>query len=358
MLLDFFKVSTTPLIGVDISSSSIKVLQLSKADDGKYRLDAYAVELLPVQAVVDKNIKASDKVGVVLRQAVKKIGSRRKFIAMAVAGASVVTRTIQINKEFNDNEIVEQIEIEADRYIPYPLEEVYYDFEIIGPSEKNPDLMDVLLAAARIETVDMRIAVAEEAGLKATIVDVETLAMEKAFSLIAEHLPIKGPNSVIAMVDIGATTTTLYVFKNSKIIYSRDQAFGGRHLTDEIQRRYGLSVEEATAAQKYGGLPEDYTAEVLEPFKETIVQQVSRAIQVFFSSSEESEIHYIVLVGGIAALPGVETLLQNKMLIKTMVGNPFVDMQIDPSINKNVLAEDAPALMMTCGLALRTFDSE
>lgn len=358
MLLDFFKISTTPLIGVDISSSSVKVLQLSKSTDGKYCVDAYAIELLPPQCVVDKTIKASDKVGAVLRQVVKKIGNRRKFIAMAVAGSSVVTRTIQINKEFSNEEIVEQIEIEADRYIPYPLEEVYYDFEIIGPSEKNPDLMDVLLAAARIETVDMRIAVAEEAGLKATIIDVETLAMEKAFSLIVEHLPTKGTGNVVAMIDIGATTTTLYVFKNSKIIYSRDQAFGGKHLSDEIQRRYGLSVEEAAAAQKYGGLPEDYITEVLEPFKETIVQQVSRAIQVFFSSSEESEIHYIVLVGGIAALPGLEALIQNKMAIKTMIGNPFADMQVASSLNKNALAEDAPALMMTCGLALRTFDSE
>ncbi len=357
MLLDFFKISSTPLIGIDISSSSVKVLQLSQVN-GKYCVDAYGADLLPPQSVVEKNIKATDKVGAVLRQIIKKIGISRKFAAMAVAGSSVITRTIQINKEFSDAEIIEQIEIEADRYIPYPLEEVYYDFEIIGPSVKNADLMDVLLAAARIETVDMRIAVAEEAGLKATIIDVETLAMEKSFSLVAEHLPTKGVGSVVAVIDIGATATTLYVFKDLRIIYSRDQAFGGKHLTDEIQRRYGLSVEEAAAAQKYGGLPEDYITEVLEPFKETIIQQVSRAIQVFFSSSEETEIHFIVLAGGIAALPGLEALVQGKMAIKTLIGNPFADMQVSEKVNKNLLMEEAPALMMTCGLALRTFDNE
>jgi type IV pilus assembly protein PilM len=349
--------TTTPLMGVDISSSSIKVLQLSK-DQGKYCLDAYTIEFLPPQNVVDKTIKAVDTVGAALRRAVKKIKNRRKLVALAVAGSSVITRVIQINKEFNDSEIIEQIEIEADRYIPYPLEEVYYDFEIMGPSLKNPDLMDVLLAAARMETVDMRVSVAEEAGLKAVIIDVETLAMEKAFSLIAEQLPHQGMGSIIAMLDIGATNTTLYIFKDLKVIYSRDQVFGGKHLTDEIQRRYGLSAEEAIAAQKYGGLPEDYVTEVLEPFKETIIQQVNRAVQVFFSSSEENAIHHMVLVGGIAALPGLDALIQNKMNIKALVGNPFANMQISPDINKSVLADDAPALMMTCGLAMRTFDSE
>jgi len=297
-------------------------------------------------------------VGNVLRQVMKKASIRRKFIALAVAGASVVTRTIQINREFNDAEIVEQIEIEADRYIPYPLEEVYYDFEVMGVSPKNADLMDVLLSAARIETVDMRVAVAEEAGLKATVIDVETLAMERAFALVAEQLPTKGIGSVVAMVDIGATNTVLYVFKDLQIIYSRDQVFGGKHLTDEIQRRYGLSVEEAVATQKSGGLPEDYITEVLEPFKETIVQQISRAIQVFFSSNEETEIHYIVLAGGIASLFGIETLVQNKMAIKTLIGNPFSSMKISEKINKNALMEEAPALMMACGLALRNFDDD
>jgi len=171
-------------------------------------------------------------------------------------------------------------------------------------------------------------------------------------------LSTKGIGNNVALLDIGATNTVLYVFKNLRSIYSREQGFGSKHLTDEIQRRYGLSMEEAIAAQRYGGLPEDYITEVLEPFKETVVQQINRALQVFFSSSEETEIHYIILAGGVAILPGLEALIQSKLTIKTIIANPFADMQISPHVNKNLLTEDAPGLLIACGLALRTFENE
>lgn len=356
-MFDFFKVKSTPLIGVDISSSTIKILELNRVED-KYSVNTYGVELLPPQSIVEKNIQAVDKVAEVIRGLAKRIGVSQKLASLAVAGSSVITRLIQINAEYNDDQIIQQIEIEAERYIPYPLEEVYYDFQIIGPSTKHPDLMDVLLAAARVEAVDTRVAAVTEAGFKVTVVDIEALAMERAFALVVNHLPTKGIGNTIALLDIGATSTSLYVFKDLRTIYMRDEAFGGKHLTDEIQRRYGLSVEEAIAAQKYGGLPEDYNTEVLEPFKETIIQQVSRALQVFFSSSEETEIQFIVLAGGVAMLPGLDALLQNKLSIKTFVANPFADMQVSSRVNKTILHEDAPGLMMACGLALRTFDNE
>lgn len=356
-MFDFFKFKTTPLVGIDISSSSIKVLELSRVS-GKYLVETYGIELLPSETIIEKNIKDVNKVAAGIRRLINRVGVTRKFSAIAVAGTSVLNRIIQMNAEFNTAEIEEQIEVEADRYIPYPLEEVYYDFEVIGPSTKNPNLMDVLLAASRIETVDTRVSAVTEAGLKATVVDVETLAMERAFSLVAKDLPSSSFGSSIALVDIGATNTVLYIFRDLRIIYSRDQAFGGKHLTDEIQKRYGLSAEEAIAAQKYGGLPEDYTAEVLEPFKETIVQQIGRALQVFFSSGEEAEVHNIVLAGGVAMLPGLETLIQEKLAIKTIIANPFSDMQVSAKVNKTSLMDDGPGLMMACGLALRTFDNE
>lgn len=355
--LDFFKVRTTPLVGVDISSSTVKVLELSRVND-KYLVETYGVELLPPQSVVEKNVKSVHEVGQTLKRLINRLGVKRKFAAVAVAGSSVILRTIQLNGEYTDDQIIEQIEIEADRYIPYPLEEVYYDFEILGPSLKHQELVDVLLAAARIETVDTRIAAVSEGGLKPTMIDVESLAMERAFALVVSQLPEHGKENNIVLVDIGASVTSLYVFRNLKAIYSRDQAFGGKHLTDEIQRRYGLSADEAIAAQKYGGLPEDYTTEVLEPFKETIIQQISRALQIFFSSSEETEAQYIVLAGGVAQLPGLEALIQTKLSIKTFIANPFSEMEVSTRVNRNALNEDAPGLLMSLGLALRTFDDE
>lgn len=326
--------------------------------NGQYKVETYGEVLLPPLTVIEKNIKGVDKVAESLRALIRQIGVRRKFAAIAVAGSAVLSRIIQMNAEFTERELEEQIELEADRYIPYPLDEVYFDFEIIGLNTKNPNLIDVLLAAARFETVDIRISAVTEAGLKPTVVDLESLVMERAFGLVVNHLPAKGAGVTIALIDIGATNTTLYVFKDLKVIYNRDQAFGGKHLTDEIQKRYGLSLEEAIAAEKFGGLPEDYVTEVLEPFKETIVQQVSRALQTFSSSAEEAEVNHIVLAGGVSLLPGLESLIQEKLSFKTFIANPFSEMEISTKVDKNSLMADAPGLMMACGLALRTFDNE
>lgn len=356
-MFNFFKLNSTPLVGVDISSGSIKAVELSLVEQ-EYVVETYGIELLPPLSVVEKNVKAVDKVTETIRKLAKRVGIKRRYAALAVAGSSVLTRVIQINAGYDDNQIIEQIELEADRYIPYPMEEVYFDFEVIGPSAKHPDLVDVLLASSRMETLDIRVAALTEAGFKTTIVDVETLAMERAFPLVAAGLPEKGQGSNIALVDIGATNTGLYVFRDGVTLYNRDQAFGGKHLTDEIQRRYSLSPEEAVVAQKYGGLPEDYTTEVLEPFKEVVVQQINRALQVFFSSSNETAIHYIVLAGGAAILPGLDVLLQNKLAIKTIVANPFSEMRVSAAVNRAALMENAPSLMIACGLALRNFNDE
>lgn len=356
-MFGFLKPKKTPLVGVDISSSSIKILELSRTQ-GRYVVENYGIEFLPTQSVVERNIKDVTIVGAAISKLIKRMGSKRSFAAVAVAGSSVLTRTIQLSADLNEAEMADQIEIEADRYIPYPLEEVYYDFEVLDPMPKHPEFVNVLLAATRVETLDLRVAAIVAAGLKATVVDVEGLAMERAFELITEHLPTKRAGDNVAVFDLGAANSTLYVFKDRHSIYNRDQAFGGKHLTDEIQKRYGLSVEEAAAAQKYGGLPEDYTTEVLALFKDTVVQQIGRALQIFFSSSEEAEIHYIVLAGGVATLPGLDLLIQEKLNIKTSIANPFAEMEIATRVNKNNLMDEAPGLMLTCGLALRTFDDE
>ncbi len=344
-------------MGIDISSSSIKILELSRVN-GRYHVENYGIEFLPLQSMRERNIKEVHTVGERIRRLMKRMECKLPFAAIAVAGPSVLTRIIQLSADLNEAEMSDQIEVEAERYIPYPLEEVYYDFEVLDSVPKRPELVNVLLAATRIETLDMRVAAIANAGLQTTVVDVEGLALERAFGLIADHIPVTGADNNVAVVDLGASNSTLYVFKGRRSIYSRDQAFGGKHLTDEIQRRYGLSPAEAAAAQKYGGLPEDYTTEVLALFKETIVQQIGRALQVFFSSSEEAEIHYIVLAGGVAMLPGLDALIQEKLNIKTSIANPFLEMTIAAHVNKNNLMEEASGLMLTCGLALRTFDNE
>ena len=344
-----------PLIGLDISSTAVKLLELSETN-GRYRVESYAVEPLPANSVVEKNIADVEAVGESIRRAVKRSGTRNKSAAVAVAGSSVITKVISMSATLKDDEMESQIELEADQYIPYPLDEVRMDFEVLGPSEKNPDMVDVLLAASRSENVETRISALEIGGLTPRVVDVEAYALENSFALLAEQLPDGGYDQTIAVIDVGATMTTLNVLHDRKIIYTREQVFGGKQLTEEIMRRYGLSYEEAGMAKRQGGLPDNYIPEVLDPFKDAMTQQVSRSLQFFFSSSQYNSVDQIILAGGSASIPGIDELIEDKIGTATSIANPFANMSLAPRVKPQTLSNDAPALMIACGLALRSFD--
>src|SRR5690606_1961522 len=328
--------------------------ELSRQGD-RYRVESYAVKALPPNAVVEKNINEVETVGETVQSVVHLAKCKSKNAAVAVAGSAVITKMIEMPAGLDDDAMETQITLEADQYIPYPLEEVAIDFEVQGVSERNPDQVDVLLAACRRENVDLRVEVLELAGLNAKIVDVEAYAMERAFSLLAEQLEDQ-EDQVVAIVDIGATMTTLSVLVDGKTIYTREQLFGGKQLTEEIQRRYGLSVEEAGLAKKQGGLPDDYETEVLGPFKEAVVQQVTRSLQFFFSASQYNDVDYIILAGGVASMEGVVNLIEEKLGTQTIVANPFAGMSVSSRVNAVALANDAPSLMIVTGLAMRSFD--
>lgn len=354
-MLGLFTKKANTLLGIDISSTSVKLLELSRSG-GRYKVEAYAVEPLPINAVVEKNIAELEGVGQALARVTAKAKTGVKAVAVAVAGSAVITKTIEMEAGLNDDELENQLKIEADQYIPYPLEEVAIDFEVQGTSVRNPERVEVLLAACRKENVEVREAALALAGLTAKVVDVEAYALERAYGLLAEQLGGERDEMTVAVVDIGATMTTLSVLHNGRTIYTREQLFGGRQLTEEIQRRYGLSVEEAGLAKKQGGLPDDYESEVLLPFKEAVVQQVSRSLQFFFAAGQFNDVDYIMLAGGTASIPDLDRLIQQKIGTQTLVANPFADMALSGKVNAGALASDAPALMIACGLAMRSFD--
>ena len=352
---DLFTKKQPVVLGLDISSTAIKLLELSQSGD-RLRVESYAVEPLPANSVIEKNIADVEAVGAAIKRAVKRSASRTKLAAVAVAGSAVITKIIAMPAALTEDEMEQQIELEADQYIPYPLEEVNLDFEIIGPSENDPERIDVLLAASRSENVDIRIAAIELAGLKAKIVDVEAYAIENAFSLLIPQLPEQGIDQTIAIIDIGATMTTLNVMHDRKTIYTREQVFGGKQLTEEIQRRYGLSYEEAGMAKRQGGLPDNYVPEVLEPFKDAMTQQVSRSLQFFYGSSQYNNVDHIILAGGSAMILGIDEMIANKLGVHTSVANPFTNMTLASRVKAQSLSNDAPALMIAAGLAMRSFD--
>ena len=352
MLRGFGTAKTSQVLGIDISSTTVKLLELSQSGD-RYRVESYAVAPLPPEAVVEKNVNQVETVGGLIRELVSRSKTRAQHAVVAVAGSAVIIKTIPMPAGLSEEDLEAQLTVEADQYIPYPLEEVALDFEELGPVVDRDDQVNVLLAACRQETIESRVDAIEVAGLTPAIMDVEVFAMERALALLKTQMPMANPET-IAMVDIGASMTTLSVYAGGESVYTREQLFGGKQLTDEIMNRYDLSFEEAGRAKKQGGLPEDYESEVLEPFREAVVQQVSRSLQFFFSSSEYTELDCIVLCGGVAAIAGLAEIIEERLSTPTIVANPFADMSVGSRVNAQALAKDAPAMMVACGLAMRS----
>lgn len=352
-MLELFGKKSNVLLGIDISSSSIKLLELSKSGS-KYKVENYSSRLLPENCVVEKNITNLELVGDTLLKLASVVKTNSMNAAVAVSGSAVITKTIEMNASLNDADMENQIIVEADQYIPYPLEEVAIDFERQEISPKNPDMVQVLLAACKKENVDLRVAALEIGGFTAKVVDIEAYAMERAYGLLQSQMEIDvEDNSLVAIMDIGGIMTTLYILSEGKTIYTREQLFGGLQLTNEVQNRYGLSPIEADTAIKNGDLPEGYEAEVLTPFKEEITEQVSRSLQFFFSSSQYNDVELIVLAGGVAATQGLAQQIQESLSTPTIVANPFANMKVGSKVNKALLENDASSLMMACGLAMR-----
>lgn len=355
--LDFLHASLPPLIGVDISSSSIKIVELSEVPKkGGLVVERYAIELLPKDAVSDGNITNLDAVAETLQRAWKRMGSRIRNVSLALPAAAVITKKIMLPAGMREEDLEYQVESEANQYIPFALEEVNLDFQVIGPAPGNPGEVEILLAASRKANVEDRVAVAQTAGLKSLVVDVEPYAAEMAFDQIRAQLPDGAVDKCVALVDIGASVMNVNVLRNGQSVYTRDQQVGGDQLTQQIQSVFGLSAEESESAKRNGGLPDSYESDVLSPFRENVVMEIARALQFFFTSTQYNEVDYIVLAGGCAVLPGLDDAVATRTQVSTMVANPFALMTLSSRIKPRQLQMDAPSLIVACGLAMRRFD--
>ncbi len=344
------------LAGLDITTSSIKLIELTQ-NGRNFAVECYAAEPSPPNSITEKSIVDAEAVGEAVRRAVKRAGTKSAEVAIAISGDAAITKIIQMPANLNENDMEAQVEIQADQYIPFPMEEVSFDFQVIGESENDPDMVDVLLVATRTENVDQRRAAVEAAGLKARVVDVEPFALENACSLMIHQMPDAGIGHQVAVVDFGASSTTFSVLEDLRVIYTRDFNFGGQQLTEEIMRIYGLSLEDAGRAKKEGGLPSNYQPEVLDPFIDDMTQQVSRSLQFFLASGGGREQPEQILVcGGCANIPGVADLIASKVGIPTEIGDPLGNMKISSRARSQGVQADATALLTACGLALRSFD--
>jgi type IV pilus assembly protein PilM len=343
-----------PIIGLDIGASSIRLVQLS-AHGSSYRIEHFAIEPLPQGVIVEKSVQDVVAISDAIKSAIRKSGSSSKYCAVAVSGSAVFTKTISLPSNLAQADIESQVQIEANQYIPYPLDEISLDFEVLGPSARNADMVDILLAASKNENVESRQDALESLGLKAQVVDVESFAIANAFELIRERDGIRSTEAV-GLFDIGYDLSTLMVLRNGRVLYTRDHPFGAHQLLEEIMRRYDMTPEQAGFFKRGESGPEDFEDAVLEPFMLNVVHQISRALQFYSSSSEFSNIRTLYLAGDMAMLKGLTDVVEQELGIKTNIADPVSGLELAPSVAVSALTANAPNLMVSMGLALRGFD--
>jgi len=344
-----------PLLGLDISSSSVKLVELSRDKAGNLVLDRCAIEPLERGWITDGNVEKFEEVAEAVRRVVKKSGTRTKQVAMALPASAVITKKIILPGGLSDADLEAQVESEANQYIPFSLDEVSLDFCVVGPSTTSAGDVEVLIAASRKEKVQDRQGLAEAAGLKPIVVDVESYASRLATARLIENLPGKGLDTLVALFEVGASTTSMQVIKNDEVLYERDQAFGGAQLTQLIVRQYGFSPEEAETKKRSGDLPEDYESGVLKPFVESMAQEIGRALQFFFTSTPHNKVDYVMLAGGSSSLPGLTASVTQQTSFACIQADPFDGMTIGGDVKEKKMRREAASYLTSCGLALRRF---
>lgn len=343
------------MLGLDISSSSVKLVELSRDKAGNLVLDRCAIEPLERGWITDGNVEKFEEVAEAVRRLVKKSGTKTRQVAMALPASAVITKKIILPGGLSESELEIQVESEANQYIPFSLDEVSLDFCVVGPSATSAGDVEVLIAASRKEKVQDRQGLAEAAGLKPVVVDVESYASRLATARLIENLPNKGVDTMVALFEVGALTTSMQVIRNDEVLYERDQAFGGAQLTQLIVRQYGFSPEEAESKKRSGDLPEDYESGVLKPFVESMAQEIGRALQFFFTSTPHNKVDYVLLAGGSSALPGLTEAVTQQTSFASMCADPFEGMTIGSNVREKKMRREAASYLTSCGLALRRF---
>ena len=347
------------ILGVDISSSAIKLLEMEPSRDG-FIVIAYGVEPLPEGVTFDREIVDVAKIARVLQSVYKKSGARSRNVAVAVSGSSIISNYIDVPSSLTSKQVEARVKLEADAIIPFPLDEINLDFAVVGQNITSKDQVRVQVVACQRDYVDRRKEVVELAGLNPVVVDIESFAFARAYQTLidfTQNKPLKNSvltakDEIVAIVDIGATQFTFLVLSNQSIIYSVEQPFGGRQLTEDIQRHYNLTWAEAGRAKRKGGLDADYAEAMLNPFKTLLIEHVTRSIQVFYSSTDTNKIDKLVLSGGVSKTDGLRDQISDAVGIPAEVIDLSKSISVSHLPSSERLTADIPAMMLAFGLAL------
>ena len=344
-----FASKSKPLVGIDIGSSSVKLVELVMSSR-KPRLAAWAIEPMPSGAISENTIANPTQVVETISKAITKSGSRAEDAAIAISSSHAITKVLSMPKDMKDYEIEEQVSVEALHFIPYPIEEVNLDFEVMGSSATSPDdENDVLLVACRKTIVDAYVEALEESGLTPKIVDIDTYALERVYRSADPF--VASTEELTAIFDIGAITTHMTVVDGDRVLYTRHQSFGSKQLLQLVRKEYGVGAEEAEGLIVSAKPPADYYESVLLPFSKMVSQEISRALQFFYSSSMHSKVDNILLTGGCASLQGLNEEIENEIDFRTKVLDPFNTITLMG--DRDTLERSSKLLTVATGLALR-----
>ena len=340
----FFR-KASDVFGLDIGSSAVKALKL-KETGGTYRIEALGIAPLPPDAIADGSIKDSGTVADAIRSAVTKAGVSGKETVIAICGRELIIKKIQI-PEVPPREVHDVVQLEAEHHIPFAIDEVFLDYHGVG---QHDSLLDLILVAVKKSKVLEYAAVVEQAGLRPSIVDVDSFALGNQFEL---NYP-DDRHEAVALIDIGASFMKTNVVRGGSTIFARDIPFGGNNYTQAIAQQLKVPFEQAEAA-KLGrdvGVRWEAVVPALEAVSRELYLEVQRTFDYFASTAESERIGRIVLAGGCSLLPGLNDYLSSNWGIPVELARPFERIEVDPQYTEDVNAA-GPALAVAVGLALR-----
>ena len=340
------------IVGVDIGTSSVKLVELKESSKG-FQLENFAVGPIPSQAIVDGAIMDAGAIVESLQSLIREYKIKRRQAAMGLSGHSVIVKKISL-PEMSEEELEESIHWEAEQYIPFDIDDVNLDFQILdstGPSEEGK--MDVLLVAVKKDKIDDYTSVLIQAGLNPVIVDLDAFALQNAYEINYEVVPDKN----VALVNVGAGIMNINVMRNGISTFTRDISGGGNQYTEAIQQELHVSLEDAERLKMSEVLPEvDVSAVkgIVGSVNENLAVEIQRSFDFFRATSTDQEIDTIILSGGCARIAGLDQFLKERLGVQVEVNNPFQNIQVsEKKFDLQYISESAPLAAVGIGLALR-----
>ncbi len=338
------------VVGVDVGTHSIKLVEL-RLSGKSIHLQSFGVAPVPPQAIVDGAILDKGAIVESLQSLLRGQKIKRKQAAMGLSGHSVIVKKISL-PEMTEVELDESIHWEAEQYIPFDIDDVNLDFQIIEGSAAEEGKMDVLLVAAKKDKIDDYTDLLIQAGLQPAVVDLDAFALQNAWEISYEVVP--GRN--VALVNIGAGFTNIGVLRNGMTAFTRDISIGGNHYTDAIQKEFGMSAEQAERVKtgQEGGADPEAVRRLMDAVSENIAVEIQRSFDFFRATSADQDIHQILLSGGSARVKHLDNFLNQRLKIEVQVNDPFQNIKINSKkFDAEYLRANAPAAAVAVGLALR-----